>query len=115
MTRAYLLSGGIIALLLILIVVALAVLKVRNVQRRKALEQIAARYHQSGRALMLYVMLNRHCSEEIAYQRLAAFVKKHVPSNNQSDIERMLVQDRQRLLDSARQLVAHDPNELDKI
>ena len=115
MTSAYLLSGGIIALLLILIVIAIVVLKVRSVQRRKALEQLAARYHQSWRALLLYVMLNHQCSEEVAYQRLAAFVKKHIPSDNQSDVDRMLAQDRQSLLDSARNILAHDPNEIDKI
>ena len=111
MISAYLLGESIAALLFIVIIV----LKVRYAQRRKALEQILERAYQSGQALVRYVMLNRQCSEEVAYQRLAAFVKKHVPFNDQSYVDRMLAQDRQSLLDSARNLLVQDPNEIDKI
>src|SRR5258708_5674619 len=107
----YLLVGSIAALILVVIVV----LKVRSVQRRKALKQILERYQQSRQALVRYVMVNRRCSEEVAYQRLATFVKKHVPLDDHNYIDRMLAHDRQSLLDSARRILVHDPDEIDKI
>jgi hypothetical protein len=112
---AYLLGGSIAALLVIVIVVAIVVPKVRYIQRRKALEQILETYHQPGLALVRYVMLNRQCSEEAAYQRLAIFVKKYVPLDDQGYIDRMLAQDRQSLLDSARNILVHVPDEIGKI
>jgi hypothetical protein len=107
----YLLGGSIAALILVVIVV----LKVRSVQRRKALKQLLERYHQSREALVRYIMLNRQCSEEVAYQRLATFVKKHVPLDDHNDIDRMLAHDRQSLLDRARSILVHNPDEIDKI
>lgn len=107
----YLLGGSIAALILVVLVV----LKVRSVQRRKALEQILERYQQSGQALVRYVMLNRRCSEEVAYQRIATFVKKQVPLDDHDYIDGMLAHDRQSLLDSARSILVHDPDEIDKI
>src|SRR5437763_1705931 len=77
--NAYLLGGIIAVLLLAVIVLANVVSKIRRAQWRKALEQILERYHQAGIALVRYVMLNRQCSEEVAYQRIATFVKKRVP------------------------------------
>ena len=110
-SAVYLLGGSIAALLL----VVLLVLKVRSVQRRTALKQIQERYQQSGQALVRYVMLNRRCSEEVAYQRLATFVKKHVPLDDHKYTDEMLAHDRQSLLDSARSILVHDPDEIDKI
>jgi SnoaL-like polyketide cyclase len=107
----YLLGGSIAALILVVIVV----LKVWSVQRRKALKQILERYHESEQALVRYVMLNRQCSEEVAYQRLATFVKKHVPLDDHNHIDRTLAHDRQSLLDSASSILVHDPDEIDKI
>ncbi len=109
--NVYLLGGSIVAFILVMIVG----LKVRSVQRRKALKQILERYQQSGQALVRYVMVNHRCSEEVAYQRLATFVKKHVPLDDHNYIDRMLAHDRQSLLDSARNILVHDPDEIDKI
>ncbi len=69
----------------------------------------------SGLALVRYVQLNRQCSEAVAYQRLATFVKKYVPSDGPGSIERMAAHDRQSLLEIAQGLVVHDPDEIDKI
>ena len=111
MINVYLLGGSIAALILVVIVV----LKVRSVQRRKALKQILESYHESEQALVRYIMLNRQCSEEVAYQRLATFVKKHVPLDDHNYIDRMLAHDRQSLLDNARNILVHDPDEIDKV
>ncbi len=99
MLTAYLLVGGVALFGLVVIVVALLVAKVRYTQQRKALAQLLERYHQSGQALVRYVMLNRQCSEEGAYQHLARFVTLDRPS----------------LIDRAQRIFVHDPNELDKI
>lgn len=109
--NVYLLGGSIAALILIVIVV----LKVMSVQRRKTLEQILESYQQSGQALVRYVMVNRRCSEEVAYQRIATFVKKHVPLDDHNYIDEMLVRDRQGLIDKARNILVHDSDEIDKI
>ena len=115
MIRAYIISGAVIALLLIMLALAIIILKLRYVQRRKTLRQLAESYYRSQQALVLYVRLNHQCSEEVAYQRLAAFVKKHVPLDDQSYIDRMLTQERESLINSAREILAHDPNAIDKI
>jgi hypothetical protein len=115
MMLAYLPGGAVIALLLILLALAIIFLKLRDAQRRKALRQFAKSYHRSRRALVLYVMMNHQCSEEVAYQRLAAFVKKHVPLDDQGYVDRMLMQDRESLIDYARNILARDPNAIDKI
>ncbi len=99
----------------IMIVVTFAVPpRAMSIQGRKALEQRRARY-TSGLALIRYIQLNRRCSEEDAYQRLATFVKKHVPSDCPGSIERMAAHNRQSLLEIAQGLVVHDPDEIDKI
>ena len=115
MLTAYLLVGGVALFGLVVIVVALLVAKVRYTQQRKALAQLLERYHQSGQALVRYVMLNRQCSEEGAYQHLARFVKKHVPLDEQSSIERMLALERPSLIDRTQSILVHDPDEIDKI
>jgi len=112
---AYLLVGGVALFGLVVIVVALLVAKVRYTQQRKALAQLLERYHQSGQALVRYVMINRQCSEEVAYQHLARFVKKHVPLDEQSSIERMLALERPSLIDRTQSILVHDPDEIDKI
>ena len=106
-----LLMGSIVALLFVVLVVHL----VRSVQRRKALEQLQERYQQPGQALVRYVQLNRQCSEEEAYHRLATFVKKKVPFDEHSYIDRMLAHNRQSIVERAQSLVVDDPNEIDKI
>jgi hypothetical protein len=112
--NVYLLGGGLAVLLLVVLVVSIIVRRVRSAQRRKALEHFLARY-QSGQALVRYVQLNRQCSEEEAYQHLATFVKQYVPFEDHGYIDRMLVHDRQRLLERVRSLLVDDPDEIDKI
>src|SRR5438093_996775 len=90
--NVYRLGVSIAVLLLVVIGVVIGVRGVRSMQRRRALEQILERYY-SGLALVRYIMLNRQCSEEVAYQRIATFVKKHVPLEEQSSIDSMLAQD----------------------
>ena len=115
MINVYLLVVIIAALILVVIIAALVLPKVRSVQRRKALERILERYRQSRQALVLYVMLNRQCSEDVSYQRIARFVKNHIPFDDHCFIDGMLVYDRQSLLDSACSILARDPNGIDKI
>lgn len=110
----YRLGKSIAVLLLVVIGITIWVRRARSRQRRRALEQILARYY-SGLALVRYVMLNRHCSEEAAYQRLATFVKQQMPLDDQSSIDRMLAYDRQSLLERARSILVHDPDEIDEI
>jgi len=112
---AYLLVGGGAFFVFVVIVVALRVPKIRYTQKRKALAQLLERYHQSGQALVRYVMINRQCSEEVAYQHLARFVKKHVPLDEQSSIDRMLALERPSLIDRTQSILVHDPDEIDKI
>ena len=105
----------IIAILVLLVIVAaLVVRRAKSIQRRKALEQRRERY-VSGLALVRYIQMNRQCSEEAAYQRLAFFVKKEVRLDDSSLLERMVVHDRQSLLEIAQGLLAHDPDEIDKL
>lgn len=87
----------------------------RNMRRRKALEQLLERYQQSREALLRYVMLNRQCSEESAYKRLAVFMKSHAPIDEYSTIDMMLASNRHRLIDMVQDILASDPNEIDKI
>ncbi len=101
-------------LVLIVIGVALVGYRAKSIQRRKSLEHIRERY-VSGLALLRYIQLKGQCSEEAAYQRLASFVKKHVPLDNSSSIERMLVYDRQSLLQIAQGFSVQNPAEIDKI
>jgi hypothetical protein len=115
MISALLPDETIIALLIITAIIAIVLLKIRSAQRKKALEHLRASQQQSRRALLLFVMLNHQCSEEAAYQRIATFVKKYVPLEEQSSIERMLAQDRPGLLDRTRDILAQNPHEIDKI
>lgn len=115
MINLYLLGGGTSVLILVLIIIAIAIPKTKSARRRKALEEILERYYQSEQALLRYVMLNCQCSEEAAYQRIAKFVKQHVPPDDYGAVDQMLAYGRQYLLDNACHLIAHDPDEIDKI
>lgn len=108
-------GGSFVALLLIVLVGALVIPKIRYTQRRKALEQILERYHQSDLALVRYIMLNRCCSEEAAYRRITIFIKSHIPLDDHSYVDEMLAEDRQRLLDITHRILAYDTHEIDKI
>ena len=109
MNSVYLLGAGIA----VLIFVILVLYRVRRIRRRRTLQQALGRYRQSGEALVRYVMLNRQCSEDAAYRRLATFVKKHVPLDDYSSIDRTF--DRQRLIDITHSILVHEPDEIDKI
>jgi glucan phosphoethanolaminetransferase (alkaline phosphatase superfamily) len=111
----YLLGGSIAVLVAAVIVIALIVTRIKSAQRRKALEQLIEMYRQSGLALVRYVMLNRQCSEEVAYQRIAAFVKSYVPFDEHSSIDRMLAHDRQSLVERALSILVYDQDAIDKI
>jgi Tfp pilus assembly protein PilV len=111
---AHLLGESLAVLVLLVIGVTLAARRVKRVQQRKALEQRRER-DTRGRALIRYIQLNRQCSEAVAYQRLASFVKQHLSLDEASSIERMATHDRQSLLQLARCLLVHDPNVIDKI
>ena len=103
-----------IALVLSVIVVALAYFQARHVRREKALEHTRARY-ASGLALVRYVQLSHQCSEPVAYQLLATFVKKHLPADGSSSIELMAACERQRLLERAQGLLTQDPDAIDRM
>jgi hypothetical protein len=111
---AYLLRNSLAVLVLFVIGVALAVCQVKSVQQRNVPEQRRER-GVAGCALVRYVQLNRQCSEVIAYQRLASFVKQHLYSDDASSIERMAAHNRQRLLQLAQGLLVLDPNAIDTI
>ncbi len=114
MSLIYLLVAGIIALVLVVLVMALVVPRIRSRRRRRLLEPVLAQY-RAGQALVRYVMLNRQCSEEVAYRRIATFVKKHVPLDDHSYIESMLAHDRQLLIEKAQEILVQDSNAIDKI
>lgn len=117
MNDVYFLGGSIAGLILVIVIIAIVAPKVKSLQRRKALEQILERqqHSQSRQALVRYVMLNRQCSEDIAYQRLATFVQRHAPLNDAINTDRMSERDMQSLLDAAQSILLHDPDAIDKI
>ncbi|HEY6542002.1 MAG TPA: hypothetical protein VIZ18_13750 [Ktedonobacteraceae bacterium] len=99
----------------IIVLIAIGLVKRRHHLRRQALRQLLDRHQQSGLALVRYVMLNRQCSEERAFQRIAIFVKMHVPTEDQNSIDWLLANDRQSLLNRAGSILVSQPNEIDKI
>ncbi len=101
-------------LVLMVMVVALGVRRAKSVDPRKALEQRRER-DASGLALVRYIQLNRHCSEEASYQRLATFVKKYITLDDSSSLERIVAHDRQSLLAITQDILVHDPHAIDKI
>jgi hypothetical protein len=62
----------------IVVVLVFAIDSSKSLLRREALEHRRDR-DKPGQALVRYVQLNRQCSEEAAYQRVATFVKRNVP------------------------------------
>lgn len=114
MLTTYLWRRSATVLVLVIIVATLVISWVRQIQRRHVLESTRER-SRSRQALVRYVQLRYQCSEEIAYQRLAAFVKRHVPLDEQPSIEHMAAQDRQNLLELAQSILAYHPDEIDEI
>lgn len=101
-------------LILAVIVAILFIYRERQIQRALALEA-ARESMQAGQALVRYVQLRRRCSEEAAYQRIAAFVKNHTLLAEHSVIDRLLTNDRQRLLEPAQNILRQHPDEIDEI
>lgn len=103
------------ATVLVLVVIAVTLVVnywVRRWQRRRFFEQVR---YRSGQALLRYVQLSNQCSEEAAYQRLATFVKRRVPSSEHTSVEYLLAHDRQSLLGLAQRILAQNPDEIDEI
>lgn len=101
-------------LAIVVITAALIISCVRRVQRRQALKRLHER-HQSRQALVRYVQLRNQCSEEVAYQRLASFVKRRVPLDEQPSIDYMVAHARESLLELAQSILEHNPDEIDEI
>ena len=107
----YLLVGSIS----IIVLIAVVFIKQRQHARRQAFRKLLEQHQQSGLALVRYVMLNRQCSEEKAYQLIASFVKRHVPAEDSNSIDWLLDMDRQGLLHKVSGILASHPNDIDKI
>ena len=106
---------GVTALVFVLIFTTFVVIaRVKRMLSRHARERVEVRY-RSRQALLRYVQLRYQSSEEVAYQRVAAFVKRHVPNDEQASAEYMAVYDRQRLLELAQRIIMHNPDEIDEI
>ena len=114
MGTAYLCGKSIAVHVFMVIVAALVVCGVEDVHWRKVLEQRRER-DTCGRALVRYVQMHRQCSEAVAYQRLATFVKQHVPVEDSSSIGCMAVHERQSLLEVVQRLLVRDPDAIDKM
>ncbi len=99
----------------IILLIAIGLVRRRNAQRRQAFRQLLERRQQPGLALVRYVMLNRQCSEEQTYQRIATFLKTHFPNEDPNEIDELLSNDRQRLLHKVGSILVHHPNDIDKI
>lgn len=71
--------------------------------------------YPAGQAIIRYIQLHNQCSEEEAYQRLAAFVKRHIPLDDWPFVDYRLAHDRRSLLDLAQQILMNHPDEIDEI
>ena len=111
---AYPIRRSIVVLSLLMIVAALVNAWVRYVQRRQTREQMPERI-KFGQDLVHYVQEHHECSEEVAYQHIADFVKKHVSPNEQSSIETLLAHSRQSLVELAVSLLQYFPQEIEEI
>jgi 3-phosphoglycerate kinase len=109
----YLLGGGFLAFMFTVVILAVIVPKAMSARRRKALEQILETYQQAQQALVRYVMLNRQCSEDAAFKRIATFVKNNMALADNGPI--VSISDKQDLLDIARTILAREPDAIDKI
>jgi hypothetical protein len=101
-------------LVIVTVIAAVVIYWVRRLQSRRVLEHIAERY-RSRQALLRYVQLHYQCSEEAAYQRLAAFVKRYIPLDDQPSIDYMVAHHRQGLLELAQSILVHNSDEIDEI
>src|SRR5690348_8864650 len=104
MGALYLFGEIILLLVFALIVFAILFSKIRYRRQRKTLERLLEG-HQADLALVRYVMLNRQCSEEAAYRRIATFIKRHVPLDDRGYVDEMLARDRQSLTEKARDIL----------
>lgn len=105
---------GLKGLILAVIIAVLVIYRERHIQRELALEHRHGRA-EAGLALVRYVQLRRLCSEEAAYQRIAAFVRNYTPLNEHPMIDRFFADDRQGLLELAQDILRQEPDEIDEI
>jgi hypothetical protein len=114
MLTAYPVRRSIVVLSFFTFVAALAIGWVRYLQRRQAHQQMLERTILKQN-LVHYVQEHHECSEEVAYQHIADFVKKHVSPNEQSSIVSLLAQSRQSLVELAVSLLQYFPQEIEEI
>ena len=114
MLTAYLIRRSIVVLSFFTFVAALAIGWVRYVQCRQVHEQMPERI-KFKQNLVHYVQEHHECSEEVAYQHIADFVKKHVLPNEQSSIVSLLAQSRRSLVELAVSLLQYFPQEIEEI
>ena len=114
MLNAQLRRRSVSGFVLVIIASIFVIAWVKRMLSRHARERVQERY-QSRQALVRYVQLRYQCSEEVAYQRVAAFVKRHVPGDEQASVAYMAAYDRQRLLELAQRILRHNPDEIDEI
>jgi hypothetical protein len=105
---------GVTAFVFVLIAAIFVIARVKRMLSRHARERVQEKY-RSRQALVRYVQLRYQCSEEVAYQRVATFVKRHVPGDEWDSVEYMAAYDRQRLLELAQRILMHNPDEIDEI
>src|SRR5437660_12325260 len=99
------------ALAIGLIATAFAFDWVKRMLSRHARER-AQEVYRSRQALIRYVQLHHQCLEEVAYQRVAAFVKRYVSGDEWDSLEYMEDYDRQRVLELARRTLLHDAEQI---
>lgn len=99
-------SIAVLVPIIIAVPLFISLLKRRQSRRRRYL---------SGRALIRYIQMHNQYSEEAAYQRLAAFVIRHIPLDEQSTVYDSLAHNRRRLLELAQRILQNNPDEIDAI
>lgn len=114
MLTAYPVGRAIVVLSFLTFLAALALGWVRYLQRRQAHQQMLERI-RSSQNLVHYVQEHHECSEEVAYQHIADFVKKHVSPNEQPSIVSLLAQGKQSLVELAISLLHYFPEEIEEI
>jgi hypothetical protein len=115
MLTAYPVRRSIVVVLsLFTFVAALVIGWVMYVQRRQAHEQVPKRI-KFEQSLVHYIREHHECSEEVAYQHIADFVKKHVTPNEQPSIVSLLAQSKQSLVELAVSLLQYFPQEIEEI
>ena len=114
MSSAYRFGKSLKNLVLVVIVALIIMYHERQIERERVFEP-SHDHAQAGQALVRYIQLRRRCPEEVAYQRVAAFVKKHTPPDERPTVDWLLANDRPRLLTLAQNILRQHPDEIDEI